>query len=324
VCKKMWGPYKKDYEPYQTLGPNSGIFDQRAAEQTVWLCDAMGFDTIQVGGVVSWLMELLDDGLLDGERLGLPRPVFDPEGFDAVRDSHNNGELARALVHAMIEGKGDLDFRDGARQVARRIGERCGQADAVLDRLVVNNAGEQGWMVPNQYWVPGMFSPMPVMGKYYEYYGDDFVPPRTLGRMNARRMCQELLLDNMGFCRFHRDWAEELVPEIFHDFWEENLDLQAHHLELGRRINAANVSSFWRSRRVEALIHAFLRRKQEAATQDGAARPELAEWLARFEADRSGAARDFWYEVRKGVDEAFEPPRAQERTKERDTSPQKA
>ena len=33
VCKKMNGEFKKDYEPYQTMGPLSGIFDQRAAEQ---------------------------------------------------------------------------------------------------------------------------------------------------------------------------------------------------------------------------------------------------------------------------------------------------
>ncbi len=31
VCKKMNGEYKKDFEPYQTMGPLSGIFDQRAA-----------------------------------------------------------------------------------------------------------------------------------------------------------------------------------------------------------------------------------------------------------------------------------------------------
>jgi len=305
VCKKMWGPYKKDYEPYQSLGPNAGIFDQREAEQTVWLCDAMGFDAIQVGGVVSWLMELLDDGLLDGERNGVEgRPVFSPDRFDPERDSRVNGAVARSLVRAIIEARGDLDFRQGAREVARRIGERSGRPAEVLDRLVVNCAGERGWMVPNQYWVPGMFSPMPIMGKYFEYYGDDFVPPRTLGRLNAERMCQELTLDNMGFCRFHREWAEELVPEIFHDFWEQDVDLRAHHMALARRINAANLSSFWRSGRVEALIHAFLRRKKEG----GEARPELDEWLARFEADRSAAARDFWYEIRKGIDEAFEEP----------------
>jgi len=304
VCKKMWGPYKKDYEPYQTLGPNAGIFDQREAEKTVWLCDAMGFDTIQAGGVVSWLMELCDAGLLEPARYGLPagRPVFDPEGFDPVHDSAHNGELARSLVHAIAERRGELDFTRGAREVARRIGERTGRPVEVLDPLVVNNAGERGWMVPNQYWVPGMFSPMPIMGKYFEYYGDDFVPPRTLGRMNAERMCQELLLDNMGFCRFHREWAEELVPEIYRDFWEDDADLRAHHRRLGRRISAANISAYYRSARVEALVHGYLRRKRE----EGVDRPELADWLGRFERDRPAAARDFWYEIRKGIDEAFE------------------
>jgi glyceraldehyde-3-phosphate dehydrogenase (ferredoxin) len=51
-------------------------------------------------------------------------------------------------------------------------------------------------------------------------------------------------------------------------------------------------------------VHGFLRRKKEG----GEARPELDDWLARFEADRSAAARDFWYEIRKGVDEIFEEP----------------
>ncbi|MFH1506781.1 MAG: aldehyde ferredoxin oxidoreductase N-terminal domain-containing protein, partial [archaeon] len=34
VCKKMHGEFKKDYEPYEALGPQCGIFDQRAAEKT--------------------------------------------------------------------------------------------------------------------------------------------------------------------------------------------------------------------------------------------------------------------------------------------------
>ena len=29
----MNGEFKKDYEPYQTMGPLCGIFDQRAAER---------------------------------------------------------------------------------------------------------------------------------------------------------------------------------------------------------------------------------------------------------------------------------------------------
>ncbi|HEY3355014.1 MAG TPA: aldehyde ferredoxin oxidoreductase C-terminal domain-containing protein [Polyangia bacterium] len=302
ACKKMRGPYKKDYEPYETMGPNLGIFDQRAAEQVVGYADAMGFDSIQVGGVLSWLFELLDDGLVDGNELGLAQtPVFKPEGFRVVEDSRHNAALACELLRAIVEHRADLDFRQGAREVARRLGQRTGMTRQILDRLVVNCASERGWMVPNQYWVPGMFSPMPVMGKYYEYYGDDFSPPRALGRAHAERMVQELVLDNFGCCRFHRDWAEELVPEMFREFWGVDVDLRAHHLALARRINARNAAAFWESSRVVALVHTYLKRKAEEGTK----RPELDEWLARFEQDPWQAGRDYWYEIRQGLDEAL-------------------
>jgi glyceraldehyde-3-phosphate dehydrogenase (ferredoxin) len=50
VCKKMRGEFKKDYEPYQTMGPLCGIFDQRAAERLNHQADMYGFDAISVGG----------------------------------------------------------------------------------------------------------------------------------------------------------------------------------------------------------------------------------------------------------------------------------
>ncbi|MBI5491057.1 MAG: aldehyde ferredoxin oxidoreductase [Deltaproteobacteria bacterium] len=303
VCKKMCGPYKKDYEPYQTFGPLCGVYDQRAAEQAVGTADRFGFDAISAGGVAAWLLELLADGIVAPEDWGLSaRPVFSEQGFRVVEDSAHNAGLATKLLEAMVERRGELDFSDGARAVARRIGARTGRLREVLDRLVVNCAGERGWMVPNQYWVPGMFSPMPILGKYFQHYGDDFVPPRELGRMNAARMASELLLDNLGFCRFHREWAEELLPEIFRDFWEVDVDLAAHHRALARRLNAHNPSAFFESTRIVAVLHGFLRRKHDERTP----RPELAEWLARFDADPREAARDFWYELRKGLDEALE------------------
>jgi glyceraldehyde-3-phosphate dehydrogenase (ferredoxin) len=309
VCKKMRGPYKKDYEPYETMGPNLGVFDQRAAEKVVGLADAMGFDTIQIGGVLSWLFELCADGIVGAAELGLAEPpAFGADGFRVEEDSLRNAEAACTLLRRIVERQGDLDLSDGARAAARRIGARTSRAREVADRLVVNCASERGWMVPNQYWVPGMFSPMPIMGKYFEYYGDDFVPPRSLGRFNAERMCQELLLDNLGFCRFHREWAEELLPEIFRDFWGAGVDLRAHHGALARRINARNASSFWESERVVRLVQRYLEKKAE----DGVKRPELDEWLARFARDPWAAGRDYWYEIRKGVDEALEearPPR---------------
>ncbi len=50
VCKKMHGHYKKDYEPYQTLGPLCGVFDQRAAELLNGKADTNGFDAILWAG----------------------------------------------------------------------------------------------------------------------------------------------------------------------------------------------------------------------------------------------------------------------------------
>ena len=77
VCKKMRGEFKKDYEPYQTMGPLCGVFDQRAAERLNHHADMYGFDGISAGGVLSWLMECLDQGLLAPEELGVQsKPVF--------------------------------------------------------------------------------------------------------------------------------------------------------------------------------------------------------------------------------------------------------
>ena len=301
VCKKMRDEYKKDYEPYQSLGPLCGIFDQRAAEKLNRHCDALGFDTIQVGGVISWIMELLDEGLLSASALGLSaKPIFSPEGFDAVSSSAHNAALGCEIADLLVAADGRLpSFEKGAREVAKKLGDF--KDPRFIDRLVFTAFGADGWMVPNQYWTPGVLAPMPIMGKYFQYYGDDFLPPRTLGRISADRMVAELTLDNCGFCRFHRAWAEEMAGEIFNDYYGLSVDFPAHHLNLARRINSRNSSVFWESERTVDLLRTFLERKRE----EGVARPELAEWLARFGADRWDAAREFWYEIRKGVDDVL-------------------
>ncbi len=66
----MNGIYKKDYEPYQALGPLCGIFDQRAAETLAGHADMLGFDAIAAGGVLAWLMDCLDEKLLDPDDIG--------------------------------------------------------------------------------------------------------------------------------------------------------------------------------------------------------------------------------------------------------------
>jgi glyceraldehyde-3-phosphate dehydrogenase (ferredoxin) len=157
-------------------------------------------------------------------------------------------------------------------------------------------------MVPNQYWVAGALAPMAIMGKYYMIYSHDFIPPRTLGRMCAARLKQELILDNLGICRFHRGWAEDLLPEVMGTLYGcQERFLRAIDV-LASRLHSRNSPIFWESERDIDFLHTFLQRKKAV---DGEEHPELALWLERFAQDRREAAREFWYETLKGIDESL-------------------
>ncbi|MEW6721279.1 MAG: aldehyde ferredoxin oxidoreductase N-terminal domain-containing protein [Thermodesulfobacteriota bacterium] len=301
VCKKMNGIYKKDYEPYQTMGPLCGVFDQRAAEKLAHHCDAMGFDAISGGGVLAWLMDLLDEKALTPEELGVDRlPRWEMEDFDVVGDSLHNADLGCELLDAILERRGILDFREGVRKWSRIHSRAKGKA--LHDRLVYVAYSRRGWMVPNQYWVSGVLAPMAIMGKYYMVYSNDFIPPRVLGRMCAERMKAELILDNLGVCRFHRGWAEEMLPQVMGSLYGRKEQF-LHSIDvLASRMHSRNSPIFWESERNIDFLHSFLKRKAEVDRDD---RPELAEWIDRFARDKAEAARDFWYETLKGIDESL-------------------
>lgn len=301
VCKKMNGFYKKDYEPYQALGPLCGVFDQRAAEKLVGTADRFGFDAISAGGVVAWLMDGLDQGLLTPSELGVTeKPHWHLDAFEVVKDSQHNAELGCALLEEMVRPGGKLDLHLGARKMARRLAREKGKK--VLDLFLHNAFARQGWMVPNQYWTPGVLAPMAISGKYYMHYGPDFLPPRELGRVCAVRMMQELMMDNLGLCRFHRGWSETLMPDIvgkifgFRDEYWRSLQLTAS------RIVSRNASVFGESERNADLIWTFLQNKKN---ETGEKAKDLDRWLEFFERDKTAAAYEFWYEMHKGIHESL-------------------
>jgi glyceraldehyde-3-phosphate dehydrogenase (ferredoxin) len=301
VCKKTKDHYKKDYEPYQTMGPQCGIFDQRAAERLNHRANTLGFDAISVGGVLSWLMECLDQGHLAPEDLGVcGRPVFSPQGFAVETDSAANADLGIELLDSIVRRRGLIDMQEGARKFARHLARDKGKA--VLDPFLYVAFGRKGWMVPNQYWVPGALSPMAIMGKYYMYYGPDFTPPRTLGRINAERFRGELIMDNLGLCRFHRLWAEEMLPEVIGSLYGKKDEYLKSLAVTASRINSRNASVYWESERCVDFIHTYLKRQREV---DNNTRPELTEWLDRFQKNRSEAAYAFWYEIHMGIHESL-------------------
>ena len=169
------------------MGPLSGIFDQRAAEKLNHHADMYGFDAISAGGLVAWLMDCLSDGLISHEDLGISdkKPNFDPDNFDVVADSMRNAEIGCEILDSIIYKRGTLNLQSGARKLARKLAGA--KSKEILDRLVCVGFARNGWMVPNQYWTPGVLSPMAIMGKYFMYYGEDFLPPRELGRQDADR-----------------------------------------------------------------------------------------------------------------------------------------
>lgn len=301
VCKKMNGEFKKDYEPYQTMGPLCGIFDQRAAEKINHHADMLGFDAISVGGVLSWLMDCVVEGLIKPEELGIAdTPIFNPDGFKVVEDSMHNANIGIALMDQMVNPKGVFHMKEGARKLARHFARRKGTA--VLDKFVYVGFARSGWTVPNQYWTPGVLSPMAIMGKYYMYYGKDFVPPRQLGRENAKRMLLELVMDNLGMCRFHRAWAEDILPEVIESLYGLKDKFERSLLLTASRINSRNASIFWESERNIDYVYTFLKKKKEV---DGVNNPELDKWILAFETDKRAAALDFWYELHKGIHESL-------------------
>lgn len=301
VCKKMKGEFKKDYEPYQTMGPLSGIFDQRAAEMVNHKADMYGFDAISIGGVIAWLMECVADGLIKPSELGLTQiPIFSPDNFHIIKDSMHNADIAVKLLDGIISGKNSmLDLSQGARTLAKKISFDRGRR--VIDKFIYVAFGKKGWMVPNQYWTPGALSPMPIMGKYYMNYGKDFIEPHKLGTENASRMIKELMVDNLGMCRFHRQWAEDMIPEIMGKLYGMKYEYQDVAKSTAQWINTRNASQFWESERNFDLIHTFLNKKHS----EGLDTPELNKWLNKFNENKRTAAYDFWYDIHKGVHETL-------------------
>jgi glyceraldehyde-3-phosphate dehydrogenase (ferredoxin) len=302
VCKKMRGKYKKDYEPYQTMGPNSGIFDQRAAEKLNHYADSLGFDGIQIGGTISWIMESISKGEIKKEDLGLTRePKFDYKNFDVVQDSMHNADLGVEILDMMMSDENGSLFSDGMRSAAKKLDKKFGKN--TMQYAVYNALGENGCMVPNQYWVPGMFSPMPIMGKYFSNYDFDFVEPFDLGKKNAERMIKELYMDNTGMCRFHRGWGEKLIEKFVNETYDVNVDYFEHHKRLAVGINKNNPSVFWETERVIDIMNEYLLKAQK----DCAKNKKLDQITEDFKKDKVKAAKEYWSEIKEGVEEGLKP-----------------
>jgi aldehyde:ferredoxin oxidoreductase len=120
-CKKVAAldePYRVDpayggteYETAASLGSNCGVTDVYAVTKASERCNALGLDTISVGGTIAFAMECFEEGLLTEEDTGRLDLRF------------GNTEVMLQLLEliAARQGIGDL-LAEGSKRAAERIG----------------------------------------------------------------------------------------------------------------------------------------------------------------------------------------------------------
>ena len=226
-------------------------------------------------------------------------PKWDWKTLDREKDSMHNAELGIQIIDMILNPKYNKIFNKSIRVAAKNLDKKFGVKSK--DLAVYNAYSDEGCMVPNQYWALGLFSPMPIMGKYFQYYQNKIVDPYELGKQNVERMIKEFYSDNGGFCRFHRSWVEELLQDIINKHYNINVDFYSHHKKLAQKINMNNKSVFWESERVIDIVKEFDRTVlAEYPTSEAAKK-----WLEKFEKDKFGAAKECWEEIRRGINDAL-------------------
>ncbi len=74
-------------------------------------------------------------------------------------------------------------------------------------------------------------------------------------------MIKELMMDNLGFCRFHRAWAEEIMPDVMEKLYGQRDEFIQKLRLTATRINSRNASIFWESERNVDFVYQFSEEK---------------------------------------------------------------
>ena len=302
ACKKVYRGTKIDYEPSNALGPFIGVFDAEATRRLIDLVDELGLDAIETGHILAWLFDLLGRGMLHPEELGLDRrPTLDP--LRAIEDPNTltevNAEAAEKILSNIVEHRGWLPtliatrgLRGAAKALNASLPGRVSMHHMGFhDAAVYAAYGDRGYMTPNLYWTPGVVAPMPVLGRYWTIYSPGFDEPEAMAEAAIHRAINEYLVDNAGFCRFHRKWAEPLLEHLYREVWGIEVDLRSHAarklLEIAAYQEKAGAEPQpWEPRKTVDMAASI-------AAETGA-----HEWAARLATDPA-AAREWWMRFRR-------------------------
>ncbi|UXD21601.1 aldehyde:ferredoxin oxidoreductase [Ignicoccus pacificus DSM 13166] len=300
ACKKVWRGTKIDYEPANALGTLLGIFDLEFARELIEVVDRAGMDAIEVGHEISWVFELLRRGLLKPEEINVNDiPNLDPTKFNPLEDSEKNYEIAKSILEQLIKGGSEIidaiankGIRLAAKEFDKRYEKRVKSAGLKFEDLAIYVAfGEKGYITPNLYWAPGMVAPLYVLGRYWTNYTPTFADPKSFAESSFRRAIKELLIDNSGICRFHRRWAEKLLPKMYEEVYESPVD-EEYARSIYKEIAIYNKKAGaepvpWETKKTYDLVATM-------AENMG------SEWAEKF---RRGEGIAWWKEFKQRVDE---------------------
>ena len=106
-----------EYETIYAFGPNCAIGDRETIIRLNWWCDEYGMDTISTGGIVGFVMEMFERGIISGSDL------------DGIEPRFGDAEAALALVEKMarVEGCGEW-LAQGVVAIAEQYPEAAGFA----------------------------------------------------------------------------------------------------------------------------------------------------------------------------------------------------
>ncbi len=107
--KVLEGP---EYETTFALGSNCAIGDREAIIRMSWVCDEYGIDTISAGGIIGFVMEMFEEGIVTAREL------------DGIEPRFGKCQAALALIEKMakVEGCGEW-LSQGVAKIAERYPE---------------------------------------------------------------------------------------------------------------------------------------------------------------------------------------------------------
>ncbi len=222
-----------EYETLFSLGSNCGVEDIEVVAKANELCDLYGMDTISTGGVIGYIMDLYENGLIDKNKIG-------------IEAKFGNGEALIYLIEkiAKREGIGNL-LAEGVKRVSEKLGGKA-----------KDYAVHVGGLEPPAYDVRGikgmglafMTSPrgachlrsaayaLELTGKFWKFEGVDRLSSKNKGYEIASMENFMAVYDALGVCKFSRgifllDFYDALDAAIGRGFKEDEL------LNIGERIH---------------------------------------------------------------------------------------